>query len=140
MARSSTRDSGAESALALPPPPSHCTPSSKECRMAALAYAPCLPAADRLLTSSSMDTAKNIQSNFSSRRPSVLDMVRLFKKSPSVTTPPDLNAIAGEQLQSEGEDPMNEDFLSPDSISWNMEFVVQNPNIMANYNDVIFAS
>ncbi|VDK32839.1 unnamed protein product [Taenia asiatica] len=102
MARSSTRDFGAESALSLPPPPSRCAPSSKECRMAALAYAPCLPAADRLLASSNIDTAKNDQSSFTSRRPSILDMVRLLKRSPSMASPPDSNAVASEPLQNTG--------------------------------------
>lgn len=70
--------------------------------MAALAYAPCLPAADRLLTSSNMEIAKSDQPNFTNRRPSILDMVQLLKRSSSMTTPPDSNAVASEQLQSTG--------------------------------------
>ena len=69
MACSSTRDFGAESALNQPPPPAGCAPTSKECRMAALAYAPCLPPADRLVAE------KNIRSN--------LEVIRGLRKTPT---------------------------------------------------------
>nr|VZI44600.1 unnamed protein product [Spirometra erinaceieuropaei] len=73
MARSSTRDFGAESALALPPPPSQCIPT-KECRIASLAYAPCLPATVR------PPGSRASSARFSDRRLSVFDVTLLHRR------------------------------------------------------------
>lgn len=51
MARSSRRNFGAESAMDLPPLPPGCLPVSNECRLAAIAHAPCLPAAAKMTKS-----------------------------------------------------------------------------------------
>lgn len=93
MARSSTRDFGAESALRLPPPPlpSQCLLPSKECRMAALAYAPCLPAVvrsspplDATGTRSSFTGASGGRSRSSDlRRPSALEVARMHRRGSS---------------------------------------------------------
>ncbi|KAL5108133.1 Glutamate receptor ionotropic kainate 2 [Taenia crassiceps] len=90
MARSSTRDFGAESALRLPPPllPSQCLLPTKECRMAALAYAPCLPAVVRSSPPpSAANTTENVQSGMrrsrssESRRPSALEVARMHRRA-----------------------------------------------------------
>ncbi|BHF69064.1 hypothetical protein SprV_0301210500 [Sparganum proliferum] len=73
MARSSTRDFGAESALALPPPPSQCIPT-KECRIASMAYAPCLPATVR------PPGSRASSARFSDRRLSVFDVTLLHRR------------------------------------------------------------
>ncbi|BHF69063.1 hypothetical protein SprV_0301210400 [Sparganum proliferum] len=80
MARSSTRDFGAESALALPPPPSKCLLSSKECRVAAMAYAPCLPAAVRPADGDDPN-ASTVHS--SDRRRSVFDVTLMHRRCSS---------------------------------------------------------
>eukprot|EP00108_Taenia_solium_P003321 TsM_000936200 transcript=TsM_000936200 gene=TsM_000936200 len=90
MARSSTRDFGAESELRLPPPPlpSQCLLPTKECRMAALAYAPCLPAVVRSSPPpSAADTSGNVQPGMrrsrssDSRRPSALEVARMHRRA-----------------------------------------------------------
>ncbi|CDS37723.1 Glutamate receptor ionotropic kainate 2 [Echinococcus multilocularis] len=90
MARSSTRDFGAESALRLPPPPlpSQCLLPTKECRMAALAYAPCLPAVVRSSPPpSAAGTTGNVQAGMKrsrssdSRRPSALEVARMHRRA-----------------------------------------------------------
>ncbi|VDO00135.1 unnamed protein product [Rodentolepis nana] len=87
MACSSTRDFGAESIIPLPPPSSRCAPSSKECRMAALAYAPCLPAADRILASANADAARNGRPTFNNQYSPNIEVIRLTTRMPSTTTP-----------------------------------------------------
>ncbi|VDD75947.1 unnamed protein product [Mesocestoides corti] len=79
MARSSTRDFGAESALTLPPPPSTCV-LSKECRVAALAYAPCLPAVVKPLPSNG-DRGRVEGAAVDNRRPSALDVARMHRRA-----------------------------------------------------------
>lgn len=90
MARSSTRDFGAESALRLPPPPlpSQCLLPTRECRMAALAYAPCLPAVVRSSPPPSVTgTTGNVQPGMrrsrssDSRRPSALEVARMHRRA-----------------------------------------------------------
>ncbi|VDL95466.1 unnamed protein product [Schistocephalus solidus] len=76
MARSSTRDVAAESALKLPQPPSKCIPT-KECRSAAMAYAPCLPATVRPAG------YRSSSARFSDRRLSVFDVTLLHRRCSS---------------------------------------------------------
>ena len=89
MARSSTRNFGAESALRLPPPPSpsQCLVPTKECRMAALAYAPCLPAVERESPptggpgSSGGAGGTGRSRSSESRRPSALEVARMHRRA-----------------------------------------------------------
>uniref|UniRef100_A0A158QGX0 Glutamate receptor ionotropic, kainate 2 n=1 Tax=Rodentolepis nana TaxID=102285 RepID=A0A158QGX0_RODNA len=103
MARSSTRDFAAESALHLPPPPlpSQCLLATKECRMAAMAYAPCLPAVVR--ASPPPDASGNtgnaiggpvIRSRSSdSKRPSALEVARMHRRASSFRKIPSRSSI-----------------------------------------------
>uniref|UniRef100_A0A5K3FDE5 PBPe domain-containing protein n=1 Tax=Mesocestoides corti TaxID=53468 RepID=A0A5K3FDE5_MESCO len=91
MACSSTRDFGAESALTLPPPPSNCALTSKECRIATLAYAPCLPAVVKPLPSITAATeaeeTKSAQTRLHNPRPSMFDVVRMLRRTRSSDHP-----------------------------------------------------
>lgn len=51
--------------------------------MAALAYAPCLPAADRLLPSANVGAMKNDRRDSNDRKPSICDASHLMGRPPS---------------------------------------------------------
>lgn len=55
--------------------------------MAALAYAPCLPAADRILASANADAVRNGRPAFNSQRSLNIDSVRLTSRPPSTANP-----------------------------------------------------
>ncbi|VUZ44628.1 unnamed protein product [Hymenolepis diminuta] len=112
MARSSTRDFAAESALRLPPPPplpSQCLLPTKECRMAAMAYAPCLPAVVR--ASPPLDASGNASNGIGapvmrsrssdSKRPSALEVARMHRRASSFRKIPARSSFKYRPQQSE---------------------------------------